>query len=146
MVDTGLRERRSAVVLAHMEAENRHDPDAILATFAGEPRYDVPMLENGADVVGPDAVREMWEGLLEGFPELHLEAGPFHHADDGVFVEVRMTGLNTGDWQGTPATGLPVDVRMGCWFEFEDDRLVCEHLYLDLATILGQLKLIPDLE
>lgn len=140
-MDAGLRGRRSAIVQAHIDGENRHDPDAILATFAGEPRYDVPMLGSGADVIGADAVREMWEGLLSGFPELHLEAGPFHHADAGVFVEVRMTGTNSGDWHGMPSTGRAVDVRMGCWFEFDGDRLVCEHLYMDFATILAQLEL-----
>ena len=142
-MDGGLRAQRSAIVQAHIDAENRHDPAGILATFAGEPRYDVPMLETGADVIGPEAVREMWDALLEGFPALRLDAGPFHHSEAGVFVEVRMTGVNTGAWHGMPATGRPVDVRMGCWFEFDQDRLVCEHLYMDFATILGQLELMP---
>jgi hypothetical protein len=138
-----LRARRTAVVQAHREAENRHDPEGILATFE-EPRYDVVMLESSADVRGADAVRRMWEDLLSGFPDIHLEPGPLHHADDGVFVDVVMTGTNTGAWSGVHPTGLPVRVRMGCFFEFEGAVLVCEHMYMDLGTLLGQLGLVPD--
>ncbi|HEY1357570.1 MAG TPA: ester cyclase [Thermoleophilaceae bacterium] len=138
-----LRARRTAVVQAHLDAENRHDPEGILATFE-EPRYDVVMLENAADVSGTDAVRDMWEDLLSGFPDIHLEAGPLHHADDGVFVDVVMTGTNTGPWSGVQPTGLPVRVRMGCFFEFDGEVLVCEHMYMDLGTLLGQLGLVAD--
>jgi hypothetical protein len=60
-----LRDRREALVLEHIAAENRHDVEATIATFHS-PRYEV----NGQPSDGEDAVRELLQGLMEGFPRL----------------------------------------------------------------------------
>jgi len=39
-MDSSLREAREAVVLEHIESENRHDFDATVRTFS-HPRYEV---------------------------------------------------------------------------------------------------------
>lgn len=131
-----LRQRREAIVQEHMDAENRHDVDATLATFH-RPCYDVVPVNEMHD--GSDSVRDLWDGIFSALPDWHCEPGPMFHADDAVFVEVRMTGTQMGEWQGIPATGRPIDVRVGCLFEFEDDRLLCERVYFDFLTILRQL-------
>ena len=48
------------------------------------------------------------------------------------------------DWflPGMPPTGKAFVCRTVAFFLFEDDRLVCERVYFDAATILGQLGLI----
>jgi hypothetical protein len=33
-------------------------------------------------------VRDLWAGLIAGFPGVHIEAGPHLHTDEAVFVEV----------------------------------------------------------
>jgi predicted ester cyclase len=50
-----------------------------------------------------------------------------------------MTGTQMGEWQDIPVTGRPIDVRVGCLFEFEEDRRLCERVYFDFSTILRQL-------
>jgi hypothetical protein len=47
-----------------------------------------------------------------------------------------MTGTHKGPWAGIEATGRPMDVRITCIFEFDDDPLVCEKVYFDFATLL----------
>jgi steroid delta-isomerase-like uncharacterized protein len=133
---TALRERRREIVHEHIDAENRHDATGTVETFA-HPCYDIVPL--GAMLDGADAVHGFWDGNLTGFPDLHLESGPYRHLDDGVFVEVRLTGTHQGDWAGIPATGRAVDVRIGCLYEFDADRLVCERIYFDMAIVLRQL-------
>jgi len=32
-----------------------------------------------------------------------------------------------------------MDIRVACIFEFDDDRLMCEKVYFDFATLLRQL-------
>jgi hypothetical protein len=54
-----------------------------------------------------------------------------------------LTGPQLGAWQG-PATGRPIDVRVGCLFEFEEDRLVCERVWFDFATILRRLGVLAS--
>jgi ketosteroid isomerase-like protein len=64
-----LREKREAIVKEHVNAENRHDADASVATFF-TPRYQVfPM---GIIHDGADAVRELLSGIFAGFPDFRV--------------------------------------------------------------------------
>jgi steroid delta-isomerase-like uncharacterized protein len=139
-VDADLRARREATIQQHVAAENRHDPTAVVATFH-RPRYDVVPI--GQPNEGPDAVHTLLTGVFAGFPDFHVEPGPLFHADTAVFVEVRMTGTHQAEWAGIPASGRRMDLRVGCLFEFEDDRLVCERVYFDFATLMRQLGALP---
>jgi steroid delta-isomerase-like uncharacterized protein len=139
---TELRTVREAIVQRHVDAENRHDPAGTVATFT-EPRYDVPALGEIGQAHGAEAVHDLIAGLVSGFPDWHAEPGPLRHLDDGVFVEVRMTGTHNAEWAGIPPTGKPIDVRVACLFEFEQELLMCERVWFDFATVLRQLGLLP---
>jgi steroid delta-isomerase-like uncharacterized protein len=138
VVDEDLRERREAIVREHVDAENRKDVEATIATFHS-PNYRV----NGEPVDGEAAVRDLLVGLMAGFPDFHGEIGKLHHADDAVFGEAHITGTHQGEFNGIPATGKPIDIRMAAIFEFEDDRLMCEAVYWDIATLLTQIGILP---
>ncbi|WP_322780419.1 ester cyclase [Frankia sp. Cas4] len=131
-----LRARREAIVRTHMEAEGRHDVAATLNTFA-EANYDVVAL--GAPTNGPQAVEELLTMLFGAFPDFAAEALSIHHGDDIVFVDTWMAVTHHGPWAGVPATGRPIDVRCGCVFHFDGDRLVKETVSFDHATLLGQI-------
>ena len=62
---TTLRQRREAIVQEHMDAENRHDVDATLATFH-RPCYDVVPVNEMHD--GSDSVRDLWDGIFSALP------------------------------------------------------------------------------
>ncbi len=137
---TRLRQRREAIVNQHLEAENRHDVEGTIATFH-RPRYEV----NGQVSDGAAAVRELLQGLMDGFPDLHAELEAMRHADDAVFGEARITGTHAGEWAGIPPTGRRIDVTMAGIFEFDEDRLLCEKVYVDFATMLTQVGVLPDM-
>ncbi len=88
---TSLRQRREAIVREHIDAENRHDPDGVVATFSPtRASYDVIAFGEAGQ---PAAVREMWVGFIATFPDLHIEeSGPLYPGDTHIFVEIRMTG------------------------------------------------------
>jgi len=132
-----LRARRDAVVQAHIAAETvQHDVAAALATFH-HPRYEVPAM--GAVVDGGDGVRDLLTQLLGAFPDFWLEQIAVHHADNAVIVECRFGGTHRGPWAGIAATGNRMEVQAACIFVFEGDRLVCEKVYFDHATVLRQI-------
>ncbi|MCV7399189.1 ester cyclase [Mycobacterium fragae] len=135
---TTLRRRREAVVNQHAEAENRHDVKATIATFH-RPRYEV----NGEPLDGEEAVRELLQGLMDGFPDFHIAMGKMRHADDAVFGEGVITGTHDGEWSGIPATGRRVEFPVVGIFEFDGDRLLCEKVYFDTATVLTQIGVLP---
>jgi steroid delta-isomerase-like uncharacterized protein len=134
-----LRERREAIVLEHVAAENRHDIEATLATFA-RPRYEV----NGVESDGEAAVRDLLHELMTGLPDFHAEVQKIHHADDAVIGEALVTGTHGGEWAGIGPTGRRVEVAIAAIFDFEEDRLVCEKAFYDVATILTQLGVLPE--
>jgi steroid delta-isomerase-like uncharacterized protein len=133
-----LRERREAIVKQHADTENRHDVEATIATFHC-PRYEV----NGQPSDGAEAVRELLQGLIDGFPDFHIDMGKMRHADDAIFGEGLITGTHDGDWAGIPPTGHRVEFPVVAIFEFDGDRLLCEKAYLDMATVLTQIGVLP---
>jgi len=61
--------------------------------------------------------------------------------DDGVAAEFILRGTHKGELRGMPPTGKEFDCRMVALFLFEpdSDRISCERVYFDTATILAQL-------
>jgi steroid delta-isomerase-like uncharacterized protein len=135
---TSLRQRREAIVNQHADAENRHDVEATIATFH-RLRYEV----NGQPSDGAEAVRELLQGLMDGFPDFHIDMGKMRHADDAVFGEGLITGTHDGEFAGIPPTGRRVEFPVVAIFEFDGDRLLCEKAYFDMATVLTQIGVLP---
>jgi steroid delta-isomerase-like uncharacterized protein len=139
-VDQALRDQREAVVREHMDSENRHDFDATIATFS-HPRYE--LIATGDVYDGEEEVRGYFAATRSAFPDQRNEVRAMHHADDGVIVEFDLLGTNTGSLRGLPPTGKEFRCPMVALFLFgADDRIVCERVYFDSATILRQLGLV----
>jgi steroid delta-isomerase-like uncharacterized protein len=139
--ETTLRDAREAVVREHMESENRHDFDATLATFS-HPRYEI--IPTGQVHDGADAVMEYFRASRVAFPDQRNELIALHHADDAVIAEFDLLGTHRGQLFGIPPTGRSFTCRTVALFLFEGDRIVCERVYFDSATILRQLGVTAD--
>jgi steroid delta-isomerase-like uncharacterized protein len=135
-----LRERREAIVREHMESENSHEFDVTLATFADHPRYEI--VATGEVYDGAEEVDRYYQETRAAFPDQRNELIALHHADDAVVAEFWLRGTHKGDFRGVPPTGKSFECRMAAFFLFEDERLVCERVYFDAATILSQLGLV----
>jgi steroid delta-isomerase-like uncharacterized protein len=135
---TSIRQRREATVNEHIDAENRHDIEGIIATFH-HPRYEV----NGEPSEGEEAVRELLQILMQGFPDLNAEIVKLRHLEDGVLVEGLITGTHAGEWVGIAPSGNRINMRVVSIFEFDEDRLMCEKAYMDVATMLAQVGVLP---
>lgn len=140
MTDPTLRARREAVVREHMESENRHDFDATIATFA-HPRYEI--VPTGDVFDGEAAVRGYFAASRGAFPDQRNELRALHHADDVVITEFDLLGTHQGPLRGIPPTGKSFRCPMTAFFFFDGDRIVCERVYFDSATILRQLGILP---
>jgi steroid delta-isomerase-like uncharacterized protein len=131
-----LREEREAVVRRHMEAENVHDYDTVIATFA-HPRYELVATDRVHD--GEAAVREYFRETRSAFPDQRNELIALHHMDDGVLAELWLLGTHRGPLMGFEPTGKEFRCRMAALFLFDGAKIVCERVYFDTATILRQL-------
>jgi steroid delta-isomerase-like uncharacterized protein len=140
-VTAELRDRRDELVREHMESENVHDFDTTLATFE-HPLYE--LVPNGEVIDGREAVSHYYDETRAAFPDQRNEIVALHHADDAVIVEFDLLGTHKGSYRGLPPTGRSFRCRMAAIFAFEEDRLVCERVYFDTATILRQLGIAHD--
>ena len=138
-----LRDRREAVVVEHMESENVHDFETTMGTF-GHPRYEI--VPTGDVFDGVEEVTRYFEETRAAFPDQRNENAKMHHAEGSVVVEFDLLGTHDGNFRGLPATGREFRCRTLAIFEFEDgtDRIVCERVYFDSATILRQLGVAHD--
>jgi steroid delta-isomerase-like uncharacterized protein len=131
-----LRAVREATVRRHMEAENVHDFDAVIATFK-HPRYELIATDQVHD--GEAAVRQYFRESRAAFPDQRNELIALRHADDAVIVEFWLLGTHRGALMGFEPTGRAFRCRMTALFLFDGADLVCERVYFDSATILRQI-------
>jgi steroid delta-isomerase-like uncharacterized protein len=133
-----LRERREAIVREHMESENRHEFDVTLRTF-DHPRYEI--VPTGEVHDGAEEVAEYFRTTRAAFPDQRNENAVIHHADDAVIVEFDLLGTHQGELRGIEPTGRSFRCRMVALFLFATggDRITCERVYFDQATIAQQL-------
>ena len=139
--NAGLRERREAVVREHMESENHHDFDTTIGTF-GHPRYE--LIATGDVYDGEQAVRSYFTESRRAFPDQRNELIALHHAEDTLIAEFDLLGTHLGPLRSLPPTGRTFRCRMAAFFIFEGDRITCERVYFDQATILRQLGVAHD--
>lgn len=135
-----LRKVREDTVNRHIDAENRGDVEAVLATFH-RPRYHVvPM---GSITEGTDGVRELMSGLMRSFPDFRFEQSAIHHSDAAVVLEGAITGTQREAWGGIEPAGRRMHVPVACVFDFDGERLMNETVYFDFATAQRQLSAGP---
>lgn len=127
-MDEEVRARRIAVVQEHMEAENRHDFDAVIATFE-RPRYELMALDQVHD--GEEAVRAYFAGSRHLFPD-QRNTNAVLHTGDGDLVVAELDLLGTHH-----ETGRSFRTRMAALFFFEGEGIVCERVYFDPAPMLA---------
>lgn len=140
-MDDELRRKREATVREHMESENRHDFDTTIDTFS-HPRYEICATGDVYD--GEEEVRAYFAETRRAFPDQRNEVIELHHADEAVVAEFWLRGTHAGPLRGLPATGRKFECRMTAIFMFEGDKIVCERVYFDSATILRQLGVASD--
>ena len=131
-----LRAHRERLVREHMESENRHEFDVTMGTFH-HPRYEI--VPTGEVHDGEEAVAAYFAESRSAFPDQRNETIALHHADDAVIAEFWLRGTHEGELRGIPPTGRAFEVRAVAFFLFDEDRLECERVYFDSATILSQL-------
>ena len=134
---------RIAMVEEHVQCENGHDLDAVMATFGAKARYDDEPWDDHR--IGRDGVRSYYTELLRALPDLSIEVRHRHVATDSIVLEVTIRGSHLGPWRGLPATGRPLEFPLCAVYTFDaDGRLAGERIYYDRGMVLGQLGLFHE--
>ncbi len=125
------------LVREHMASENEHRFDDTLETF-DHPRYEIVPIGDIHD--GPEEVAEYYRASRTAFPDQRNENVVVYQSEDAVIVEFDLLGTMEGELRGMAPTGRSFRCRMCAFFLFEPggERIVCERVYFDQATIVKQ--------
>jgi steroid delta-isomerase-like uncharacterized protein len=132
-----------SLVEEHVSRENAHDLPGAMATFGNRAWYDDEPW--GEHHEGRDAVRAYYEDLLTSLPDLHIGITRCLAAEEGVVLEVRISGTQLGSWRGLPSTGRSVNFPLCGVLSFDEERrLAGERIYYDRGIVLHQVGLYHD--
>jgi len=134
---------RIALVERHIQFENAHDLEGVLATFGAGARYDDEPW--GEHFHGLDGVRSFYTQLMTALPDLEIDVQKRHVTDDAILVEVVIRGTHLSSWRGMPATGRRIAFPLCGIYTFDSaDRLAGEKIYYDRGTVLRQLGIFHE--
>ena len=139
-VSNDLLQARTECLDEHLRAENRHDVDAIMNTFA----HNGVLIFNGVSIADRDRIRALHEelgfGEGGGFSDLTIEEKERYVSDRAIILEQVVRGRHTGLWQGVPATGRKVELAVSTVYKFDEEgKLSSENVYFDTGGLLKQL-------
>lgn len=130
------------VVRAHLEAEDRQDLDATMATFTEDCWYSIPTQDYL--LRGQQEVRAHYAGLFSTFPDLLNEEVTPYDAGDRVFATIVVRRTHTGAWGPFAATGREIVTHALAEFPIAGDGLLeAEIVHINPLEALQQMGLVP---
>lgn len=126
----------------HLDAENRHDLEAIMATYGKSPVVNI----NGQPFEGIEAVRFFHDrfgfGGSGAFSDVYVREKKRRICENAVVIEQELSGIHTGKWQGKEATGKLFTMPVCTIYSFDSSgKLIREDVYFDSTIMLRQLGL-----
>jgi steroid delta-isomerase-like uncharacterized protein len=130
------------VVKAHMEAEDRQDVEATVATFTDDCYYDVPGL--GIHLRGKDEIRRWYEQSFAAVPDFRNANERYYECEENVFFEADIEGTHLGTWAGWAPTGRHFSIPLLVRIPIAADGLIeAEIVHFDNAGLFMQLGILP---
>jgi hypothetical protein len=134
------RQRRRTLVYAHMEAENAHDVDGVLKTFAD----DTEMIFNGLAVRDHKMIHHLHSQFAFSPDQSAIQGSALvvdreHFTDEEIVIEGRLCGKQVADWGAYPASGRDVELPYIAFYRFDGDgKLSSERVVMDFGPLLNQ--------
>src|SRR5262245_44295353 len=106
------------MVKTHIEVENQHDMQAMLATLVD----DDPVRDEVAGKVyrGSQEVAARYRALWDAFPDFNVAPQHFTVDETKVVMEAIYTGTHRGVFNGHPPSGRSFRLRIVVIFDFKD--------------------------
>ena len=136
-IDAREKERRRALLKEHYAAENAHDLDRIMDTFADDAvmHYNHLPLEDDEAIRGAHILMGMsaTPGALSGLRHIIDEE---HYTDEEVVVEGRVSGKHSSELFGFAPTGRDVELPFVAFYRFDNNgKLTSERVVMNLAPL-----------
>jgi steroid delta-isomerase-like uncharacterized protein len=124
---------------------NTHDLDRLMAVWTEDCVYDYAAAPQSA--IGKEQIRQFFVDLFTGFPDFHVEQRQIVVSGNIMVTECITNGALLGNWMGFPPTSLGADkphMHLDI-YEFEGNKIKKITTYIDIATLLINVGLMPTL-
>jgi steroid delta-isomerase-like uncharacterized protein len=128
-----------SLVERHMLAEGAGDIDGAVAVYTEDIEHDVVGFPY-SPTRGIDGARAFYSYLTANFRGETERVLHRFVTDDAMVIDQMMTGTVIGELLGLPGHGRRVSFRMLHVFEFRDDLISRENIWLDSAALADQLS------
>ena len=132
---------RVDLIEQHIEVENKHLMEEMLATLSDEDPIRDEVAGKRYD--GRSAVAGRYAELWQAFPDFNVKPVRYTEQGNVVVMEAIYSGTHRGPYLGVDGSGRSFSVRLMNVFEFKEDRINSETIYIDLASQLRQLGITP---
>jgi predicted ester cyclase len=100
--------------------------------------------QNGAEGVGPDAVKRIITGLHQSLTDMTFSIEAIVAGRDTVWVRARVSARNTLPFMGRPATGRNIEIDVIDVIRFSAGKAIEHWGVADRLGLLEQLGLAPQ--
>ncbi|MEJ2704020.1 MAG: ester cyclase [Sedimentisphaerales bacterium] len=134
-------EEMRAAMQGLIDAVNAHDTAQMNSYWTDDIVYDFvaqpPALNGKQEVAG------FFEGVFQGIPDFHSAQTRILVSDNVMVTEAVATGTHLGELSGIPATGKNLQIAPLHIWEFEGDKIKRAAEYVDMASTLMQMGVMP---
>jgi len=137
LIDAREQERRRALVKEHYAAENDHDLDRIMDTFAddGVMHYNHLPFEDDEGIRGAHILIGM-SASAGAFSGVRAVIDEEHYTDEETVVEGRMCGKHSNEFFGFAPTGRDVELPFVAFYRFDNNgKLTSERIVMNLGPL-----------
>jgi ketosteroid isomerase-like protein len=130
--------RMQELIEQHMTAEMAGDTAAAVAMYTDDVEHDTVGSPTGP-LHGPAAAQEFYDRLIATLDAERMDLKREYLGEDFCVMEHECTGVVNGELMGIAGDGRQVKFRILHVWEFKDDRISRENVWLDGGTIAAQL-------
>ena len=131
------------IAIELMNAWNEHDIERVMSFYASD--YVGVDVGQATPEHGPDGKRKAVIGYLRAFPDLHFVPEEPVGQDDTVAVNWVARGTHLGPFMNIPPSGRAITVRGVSTLKLRDGKIVQATYVWDVAGMLREIGLLPDL-
>jgi steroid delta-isomerase-like uncharacterized protein len=132
------QQRMKELIEQHIAAEMAGDTAAAVSVYTDDVEHDVIGAPTGP-LHGPAAAQEFYDQLVADLDNERMTPTRKQYGDDFCVVEHECTGVVQGAFLGIPGNGRRVTFRMLHVWDFKDDAISREQVWLDGGSIAAQL-------
>ncbi|HEX6393637.1 MAG TPA: ester cyclase [Acidimicrobiales bacterium] len=126
------------LIEAHLAAEAAADTNGCVAMYTDDVIHDVVGAPHGP-LSGPQAARGFYEMLTTNLETERMDVNRAWYGADFCVIEHQWYGSVPGEFLGVAGQGKRISFRMLHLWEFKDQRMSRENVWLDAGSIIRQL-------